>query len=853
MTSELILRLILTIGLSLGLDMMLVRLRRDPALKNLAPAALAGTLLDRFSSWFEGRQAAGARLVGKIKLPWRTENRQPESAPLVEASFSQPVTESAPGVAPGPGNESQAAQVGLVHVQINADVPPGTVVHITITTQADGQALVQQSQTPSARQSGPGRRFTWPVLRFNPAALLKVPPLQLANSLFLLTLALYLLTRLVGLSNYPIYFFGDEAVQTVSAAELLRHGLRGPSGIFLPTYFQNGAYFNLSLSVYLQVLPQMLFGNSIVVTRGTSVLVTLLAVFAVAKAMQRAFNANYWWAAGLLLAVIPAWFLHSRTAFETALFVSFYAGFLYFYLEYRLRDPRQATWAALLAGLAFYSYSPGQLVLAVTVMLLFLNDLKYHWQQRIHLSGALTLAVLMAVPYLRFRLTSTYSPLDHLRQLGSYWIEPLPLTEKLLRYFQTYLYGLSPGYWFASANTDLVRHHMRGYGNLPLWSLPLFATGLIVALRRFRETAYRVVLVAALAAPCGASLAEIGITRVLVFVIPASLLTAIGLEALLGWLEGRLASLTKRPFTQPLMLLLFLTLASLNLALLTDALRNGPTWYPDYGLYGMQYGAKQIYSETVLPIIKQDPDASFVITPSWANGAEQFLGFFIPAADQPRVMLGQIYDLLPRHPTLSEKVYFIVSPEEHEKLTHDPKIKEIVERLIIPYPNGQPGFYVLNLKLADNIDALLAAEQEAARRPVEEDIELNGIVLHAVHSPLGGGSLADLMDGDPHTLAKGAEANPLLLEYYYPAPIQATQLVLTTGSMSNFDVSIQLFPPGSDQSISYVKNFSGLPPDPTITLAFTNGPASFDHFLLTVKDNGQGQIAQVHIREISFK
>src|SRR5690606_16138888 len=59
-------------------------------------------------------------------------------------------------------------------------------------------------------------------------------------------LALYLLTRLVALDKFPIYFFSDEAIQTLTASDLLHNGLHGPAGNLLPVFFQNGGQYNLS-------------------------------------------------------------------------------------------------------------------------------------------------------------------------------------------------------------------------------------------------------------------------------------------------------------------------------------------------------------------------------------------------------------------------------------------------------------------------------------------------------------------------------------------------------------------------------------------------------------------------------
>ena len=52
--------------------------------------------------------------------------------------------------------------------------------------------------------------------------------------LFALALAVYLATRLAGLSSYPIYFFTDEAVQTVLADEFIDRGARGSEVCYFP-------------------------------------------------------------------------------------------------------------------------------------------------------------------------------------------------------------------------------------------------------------------------------------------------------------------------------------------------------------------------------------------------------------------------------------------------------------------------------------------------------------------------------------------------------------------------------------------------------------------------------------------
>jgi hypothetical protein len=194
--------------------------------------------------------------------------------------------------------------------------------------------------------------------------------------LFAGALAVFVATRFYGLQRFPFYFFTDEAVQTVSAADFLHHGLRNGLGELLPTYFQNGSWLNLSVGVYVQILPYLFFGFSEIATRATAVIVALTGTAAVGLMLRDVFKIRFWWAGSLLLAATPAWFLHPRTAFETVLAVSFYAWFLYFWA--RIRTAAVNLYPALVfAALAFYSYSATQIVVASALVGLTLSDVGF--------------------------------------------------------------------------------------------------------------------------------------------------------------------------------------------------------------------------------------------------------------------------------------------------------------------------------------------------------------------------------------------------------------------------------------------------------------------------------------------
>ncbi|HNB51222.1 MAG TPA: glycosyltransferase family 39 protein [Anaerolineales bacterium] len=634
-------------------------------------------------------------------------------------------------------------------------------------------------------------------------------------------LVLYLATRFIGLDRYPVYFNGDEAIHTVYANQLIVDKGMAEANTFLPTYFKNGPKYNLSLSVYVQVLPTLLFGKSILATRATSILLTLIPATVVALMMRDFLKLPYGWSASLLLAVVPVWFLHSRTAFETVLSVSMYAGFLYYYLRYRLDQPQYLYPALIFGALTFYAYSPAQLIIVACGFFLLIFDLRYHmkhWQTAV---GGLALLVILALPYIRFRLQVTDAITEHLRELGSYWLEPISFEEKMAKFFAIYWNGLSPAYWYTPNFQDLPRHQMGPYSQILRITLPFAVLGLGLAFRAIlpsfhgspwlkgalqfnrwtvpwqvrartlakgwnnkgsEETriAYRTILLALFIAPLPATLAQIGVTRILTFVLPITLLTAVGLIACLQWLEARVTSWLPelRPLFQPILgLTLFLGL-SWGLGTFTaDAVRNGPLWYQDYGFGGMQFGAPGVF-EKIKKYLASYNAVQIILTPDWANNADFLTLFFLDNAYDIEMFSGDSLLLADR--TLMPNHIVILTPEEYERIHTSNKFKSVDVIDTLDYPNGKPGFYFLHLVYADNLDEILEQEREARRVLVDDSFQLDGQTVQIRHSVLDMGEIAQLFDGDNETFVRTAESNPAVFELTFtePRPIQEIALVV---------------------------------------------------------------------------
>jgi 4-amino-4-deoxy-L-arabinose transferase-like glycosyltransferase len=750
-------------------------------------------------------------------------------------------------------------ELNSLHIHVGLDIPPGAKVRFSVTD-------TNNNEKHSFEVVGPGELHTPSKLKWVQGVKFKdywdrlvhwLTPYKIELCLLAVGLVIYMLVRLSGLVKFPIYFFTDEAIQTTSAIDLVKNNFRSPEGILLPTFFKNGPYFNLGLSVYLQIIPYLLFGKSVFITRAVSVFFSLIAAISISLTLRNIFNIKYWWAGVLVLSLIPAWFLHSRTAFETVIFVSCYAGFLYCYLMYRCRSPRYLYLALVLAGLAFYSYSPGQLVIVATGIALLLMDGRYHWENRKMTIIVLIILVVMALPYLRFRLGSTFSPEEHLQLLGSYWIQPISLGEKLSRFWAEYSRGLSINYWFIPNNHDLERHIMKGYGNLPIFTLPFYIVGLFLTVLNIRKPAYRVILVALLAAPLGSSLVGIGITRVLVFIVPASLLIVIGMGYCLDWLEKVLQSmLSKRSTVHPgkntlqtwISLGLFLLLVLANVLLARDALVNGPRWFNNYGLSGMQYGASQLFP-AVTDYQKSHPEAHIIVSPNWANGTDVVARFFSSVDGQ--FDLGSIDGYLIERKPLDENTVFVMIPDDYNKTISSGKFMDIKIDETLLYPDGQTGFYFVRLRYVDNVDEIFAAENVLRSALQQAEVMIDGEPVQVKYSMLDMGSIDLLFDGDKHSVARTLEANPFIIELTFPEMHQFSGYKMVLGS-ADTRVTAILYSAEGEQPAESVADFDGTPSSPELDVNFGQTvPAQKVRF--EVFQPYTGVPSNVHVWEIEFK
>ena len=752
----------------------------------------------------------------------------------------------------------------VVHVQFSADIPKGTIVHITVNVESgETNTTVQQTKTwqkvnqsskhPEKINSTTIPKWTLPDIRqpFDRILLSLNGKFNSPEKIFLTAaLIIYTLVIVIGIDRYPIYFFTDEAAHMNLAANFIRDGFKNYFGEFLPTFFTTEGWVN-GTSVYVQVIPYLIFGKSVIVTRLVSAFFSLLGALCVSLLLKDALKLKNYWAGIFLVLTTPAWFLHARTTFEYVEVASFYSIFLYFYSRYRAGHQKSMYFAIFAGALSFYTHGLGQILMSVSGILLFIVDFRYHTHpnQRKTVQNAVILGLILLLPFFRYYLAHPGEAAAQVKRRASYWSDDnFSFSQKILEFIKAYSYGLNPQYWFFKNSVDLNRHTMKDYGNGLFITLPFWAIGLFQTIKNIRIPSYRIILISLLVCPIPASVVAIGMPRMLWVTIPAALLTTIGIVTVLEWVEFRWHL---RPTF--ISIGLFIVLAGMSVFMLSDALINGPIWYEDYSLYGMQYGAQQVFRDVVVKGLTQDPNRQYIVSPSWANGTEQFVDFFIPAELQPRVRMGQPVDFISEIKQDKPNLYFVSTSDEYDKLLVNSEFNNLKFKEVLNFPNNKPGFYVLTVQAANNIEEILATQHKKNILPVEDTIPMNGGSFKILHSPLGSRRMEDVFDNNPDSLARVLEANPFFFDIYPSAPIDTHSVSIQTGSLTTFTITIKLYAPGASEPINYSETFTNLPPDPKVEMSFENGPPKSDRITLEIHDDTSGETSQVHVRSIDFK
>jgi len=676
--------------------------------------------------------------------------------------------------------------------------------------------------------------------------------LRLIPTLAVASTIVYLVVRLVGVEDFPIYFFCDEAYIGNQIEALLKNNFHDSSGRLLPLYYEKApGRWVPQISLYLYLPFVLIGGTTITSLRWATAFISLIGVFALYRFSRDHLRLKQSWIVIPVIGLLPVWMLHSRTAFETTLIIPFLALFLLCIARWFAKYRDALFGLPISAALLFYSHFSGSVALVATSAVIVLCHPKRILSQwRWVLVSGIVFALLM-IPFLHFSGQSPGAMRQQLTLIQSVWYQgDATLNDKLMLALKSYWGSFSLEYWFSpegGRQYDATRHLWGGRSYLEWWIAPLLIHGFFVSASRIREYPYRLILILCFTAPAASLLVPIMIMRVFAEIVPVSLLGAVSLDRLLTLLQRR----SKLSLSATVLVALILN--GYQLFLLREALIGAPTWFRDYGLYGIAWGAKELHHELVPQLARNYPNHKILLTSSWANGSDSFPPFFIKDDEVLQkfqiITLGDYTDHLME---LSDQTIAIVTADEWREIRSNPKLTVSEPITTLPYPDGSPGFIAAHFAYSNDAPTIFAAELAERQKPIDDRITIAPWGAAAVrHSQFDIGTVADLFDGDPMTVVRTpAGVNPLQLQVIFDTPKSINRL---SGIFWPMTASWEISLKDDAGKLCGEQNGkeSNTGADMTLSLSF-KGCHAVKTIQVTVTEESRSSSSRVHAKSLDF-
>lgn len=610
-------------------------------------------------------------------------------------------------------SRDEAGQTRPARLVVASHLPPGSRVYITVTAKTTGDlAASGQPLRPSAphqfverkekkiRQMLQPRRWSGAIAKagLTCAVWLRRFKEKFAllpeNNLFALSLLFYAVTRLAGLLRFPANITPQGASSQVLAVSLVTNRLHDVMGHFLPSYLFYGESNWQGLTVYLQAVGFVLFGQSPWMARALPALLTVLLAYELGHLLRDGFEAPYWWSAPLLLAAIPAWFSLSRSALAPPLGATLFTAAAARYLQYRQGHAPSLYRAVVLLVLTAWTFPTGLILSLLTGLVLLIADFRYHKTHYPLTAKALGMAALLAAPALR---TIWNPPVVNLKSLvlgHTLFLEPVPTMEKFRWMLANLAQLLDLAYWFsASWPGALASAPAAGY-ELLHWAFILLAlAGIWQCLRRRRNPAASLLALMVLLAVISTIASRSVFPDGLILIAPLALLSGLGFSALLGHLE-KIPALTPSKLRYSL----FLVWGIAGLLILNNTLRRDSAWSasPD----GTSIPVQRVF-ELARDYAIRHPDQQVYLSIGIDEQLDLLRRFYTPAYNNIGVSSLQFYT--ENQSSNLENAVFMITPQEYRGAVANPIFDKIDILEIIQAPDGQPAIYLVKLAYPPHI------------------------------------------------------------------------------------------------------------------------------------------------------
>lgn len=646
----------------------------------------------------------------------------------------------------------------------------------------------------------------------------------------------YLIVTFWNLAGFPPYFFCDESIVGIDARSMWEAG-RDHRGRPWPILFHGLGEYALSLSVYLQIPFVALLGLDEVAVRARAAALSLVGVFSVAAIFSVARGVARAWLIPICLASSTFWYIHSRTGFEymdaAAFYFSAVAAFLY---ASRSATRRWYVIAGLAFGLCFYAYTPARgwvASLLGSLALLAIVDRRVSWRGLLITCGSCGVVLL---PFVWLQYAHPEITMQRFQAIRGERIYTLPLAQVLQQTALNYASVLNPYYWFFRVENLHPRHSLPGFTLIPLWLLPLWVVGTLNVVWGWKILANRIMLLVILTAPVTAALFEISTARCFPVGVGYVFLCACGTEFLLRRLPHALSLVSG--------LAMSLYVGWLFVYTQTKALYS----YPFYGMYGIQYGARQLY-DWVRERTKTERDIR-VINATF-NSGETHRYFYLSPEQRAKVAIIEPLYICQGRDEWSDSTLFIFPAlwfESVQKGTCPPFERELVD--VIRDPRGEPLYEAIRLKHSPAVTEWFENVKKERLQLKVDEVVVNGMKASFEHTKIAWGSIEGFFDGDSGTRARTDDINPGIFALRFAStPIEEVSVRLDNTSVAHVKAEILR---GANWQLLGERDFSRARGDSTL-LVFENPQRVIEGVRFTVRLTDGGDRASVHLADIMLK
>ncbi|OGG10049.1 hypothetical protein A2154_04450 [Candidatus Gottesmanbacteria bacterium RBG_16_43_7] len=504
--------------------------------------------------------------------------------------------------------------------------------------------------------------------------------------LIILVILLGFIVRIYKISANPAGLFADEAAIAYNAYTLVTRGT-DEFGTSWPFFFRSFGDFRNPVPIYINIPSVLLFGLSEFAVRLTAVLcgsLTILILALVAwqsEVFSKKSPSVYALITAVTVALLP-WHIHfSRFGSEYIYFPFFLALGWWLFLK-GVKKPVFLLLSSLAFGVCIYTYYPTWIVTPLFILILCLIYRRILVRLPKFAIVAGMIFIISLVP-----LATGLKNGIALTRWQNVTITKNTRAGLTGKFLTNYLAHFSPRFLFTKGDIDYPGHFIRrfgsrGAGELYVWMLPFFIIGIIYAV--ISKTPFGLTLLGLLILyPLGSSLADSDGGAPLAFrsvigIIPSSLLTALGLAAVTGWLRKQLYKL-----------LYFAIIAALFTISSISYLYEYHAIYPLYAsdFWGWQFGPRDIMTYFLSHKSVYD---DLYLTPQF-NAPQIFLDFYDPRHSCAGVCkVGELDRYDP-----SRRQLFAVPSHLLSEISHS---YEYQLRQQIFYPDGSGAFTLLEIK-----------------------------------------------------------------------------------------------------------------------------------------------------------